>query len=93
LANTKSAQKQVRVVQRRRLRNKPLHGQAKTQVNKAEQLIFSGRLKQAEPGVLVAVSSLDEAASKGVIHPNNAARRKSRLMRKINKARAESTAK
>lgn len=93
MANTKSAKKQIRVIQRRRLRNKPLHSQAKTLVNKAEQLILSGQLKQAEPEVLVAVSSLDEAASKGIIHSNNAARRKSRLMRKLNKARAESAAK
>lgn len=93
MANTKSAKKQVRVIQRRRLRNKPLHSQTKTLVNKAEQLILSGQLKQAETEVVVAVSSLDEAASKGIIHPNNAARRKSRLMRKLNKARAESAAK
>lgn len=93
MANTRSAQKQVRVAQRRRLRNKSVRSQAKTLVHKAEGLISSGELEPAETEVLAAVSSLDKAAGKGVIHPNNAARRKSRLMKKLNKAKAESSAK
>jgi|TARA_B100001971_G_C18249148_1_gene576754 small subunit ribosomal protein S20 len=59
-------------------------------VSKAEELVFSGKLDEAHSAVTTAVSSLDKAAQKGVIHPNNAARRKSRLLKKLNKALAES---
>ena len=91
MANTKSAQKQVRVAQRRRLRNKSVRSQTKTMVKKAEELIFSGQTQQAEGEVIAAISSLDRAAEKGIIHPNNAARRKSRLMKKLNQSKAETT--
>jgi small subunit ribosomal protein S20 len=65
---------------------------SKTLVKKAEQLILTGQIKEAESEVVAAISSLDRAAEKGIIHPNNAARRKSRLMKKINKVKAESIA-
>mgnify|MGYP001252137949 FL=1 len=90
MPNTKSAKKQVRVSQRRQQRNKPVRSQAKTMVNKAEEIVFSGKLDEAHSAVTTAVSSLDKAAQKGVIHPNNAARRKSRLLKKLNKALVES---
>ena len=88
MANTKSAQKQIRVAQRRRVRNKSVRSQTKTLVSKAEELIFSGKVEEAKGEVTAAVSYLDKAVGKGVIHPNNAARRKSRLMKKLNKAQA-----
>ncbi|MBA7696562.1 30S ribosomal protein S20 [subsurface metagenome] len=89
---SKSVQKQVRVAERRRVRNKPIRGLTKTSITKAEKLIFSGELESAQKAVLVAISSLDKAAEKGVIHANNAARRKSRLMKKLNDALALSSA-
>ena len=46
----------------------------------------------AKEAVVVAISSLDKAAEKGIIHPNNAARRKSRLMKKLNEAQVSSSA-
>jgi len=89
---TKSAQKQVRVTERRRLRNKSIRSRCKTNITKAERLIFSGELESAQKAVVAAISSLDKAAEKGVIHPNNAARRKARLMKKLNGVRALSSA-
>ena len=89
---SKSVQKQVRVAERRRLRNKPIRSLTKTNITKAEKLIFSGELESAREAVLVAISALDKAAEKGVIHPNNAARHKSRLMKKLNEALALSSA-
>ena len=83
---TKSAIKQVRVVKRRRLRNKSIRSLVKTNITKTEKLIFSGELESAQAASVAAISSLDKAAEKGVIHPNNAARRKSRLMKKLNEA-------
>lgn len=92
MANTKSAQKQMRVAQRRRARNKPVQSQTKTLVSKAEELIFSGDIKPAQGAVTAAISSLDKAAGKGILHPNSAARRKSRLVKKLNKAQPQPAA-
>ena len=89
---TKSAKKQLRVDERRRLRNRSIRNLVKTNIIKAERLIFSGELESAQEATVAAISSLDRAAEKGVIHPNNAARRKSRLMKKLNDARALSSA-
>jgi len=83
---TKSAQKRVRVDERKRLRNQPIRSQCKTSITKAEKLIFSGKMDEARQAVAEAISTLDKAAEKGVIHSNNAARRKSRLMKKMNSA-------
>jgi len=85
-------QKQMRVSEKRRARNKSVRSQTKTNITKAERLIFSGELETAQEAVVAAISSLDKAAEKGIIHPNNAARRKSRLMKKLNKAQASSSA-
>jgi len=82
----------MRVSEKRRARNKSVRSQTKTNITKAERLIFSGELETAQEAVVAAISSLDKAAEKGIIHPNNAARRKSRLMKKLNKAQASSSA-
>lgn len=92
MANTKSAQKQMRVAQRRRARNKPVRSQTKTLVGKAEELIFSGDIEPAQGAVTAAISSLDKAVGKGILHPNSAARRKSRLVKKLNKAQTQPAA-
>ena len=89
MPNTKSAHKQVRVSQKRKLRNQSIRSQNKTAVKKAEELIFSGKVKEAEAEVKKAISSLDKAAGKGVLHANNAARRKSRLAKKLNQAKTK----
>ena len=82
----------MRVTQRRRLRNKSIQSLCKTNITKAERLIFSGELESAQEAVVAAVGSLDRAAEKGVIHPNNAARRKSRLMSKLNEVQTLASA-
>ena len=89
---SKSAQKQVRVAERRQQRNKSVRSQVKTNKTKAEKLIFSGELEAAREAVVAATASLDKAAEKGIIHSNNSARRKSRLMKKLNEAVALSSA-
>jgi small subunit ribosomal protein S20 len=82
LANTKSAEKRIRSNERKRLRNQSYRSRVKTVIRKAEQLIFGGQ--PSEDAVREAISTLDKAAGKGIIHKNNAARRKSRLMKKLN---------
>ena len=86
----KSAKKRVRVAEKRQLHNKSIRSQVKTNITKAEQLIFSGELEAARTAVVTAISSLDKAAEKGVLKSNNSARRKSRLMKKLNQALASS---
>jgi small subunit ribosomal protein S20 len=87
LANTKSAIKMIRVAGRRQKRNQAVRAALKTRIRTANTQIAS-KDAEAPAAVVTAVSALDKAAGKGVIHPNNAARRKSRLMRKLNKAAA-----
>ena len=82
MANTKSAQKRIRSNEHKRQRNQMYRSRVKKMVRKAEQLIFSGQPN--EESVREAISTLDKAAVKGIIHKNNAARRKSRLMKKLN---------
>jgi small subunit ribosomal protein S20 len=60
----------------------------RTQVKRVRALIASGKVVEADKALQDAVSALDKAAEKGVIHKNNAARRKARLMSALNKAKA-----
>ncbi len=85
MANTKSAQKRIRSDARKRMRNLRVRSRVKTFIRKAEQAIATGNDASSE-FVRDAYAELDRAATKGVIHKNNAARRKSRLMAKYNKA-------
>lgn len=82
MANSKSAKKRIRIAEKNRERNRPFRTEARTYVKKAEIAIASGDVSEAEAATRHAVSVLDRVASKGVIHQNNAARRKSRLIAK-----------
>ena len=84
MANTRSAQKHMRADERKRIRNQKVRSRVRTLVKKAEQSITVGEADTVE-ALRIACAELDKAASKGVIHKNNAARRKSRLMAKFNK--------
>ena len=84
MANSKSATKRIRINEQKRLRNRPFRTAARTYVKKAELAIEAGEVTDASVAVGDAISMLDRVASKGVIHRNNAARRKSRLMAKYN---------
>jgi small subunit ribosomal protein S20 len=88
LPNIKSAEKRMRQAERRRLRNRVATSTARTYIHRAERLIHTGDSDAATATVKLAVQALDKAAEKGIIHKNNAARRKSRLMRKLNAATA-----
>ncbi len=74
-------------VERRRERNKSLRSAVKTSLTKAEKLISKKEAEAISAEVIRVISTLDKAAKKGVIHPNQAARRKSRLMKKLNRAK------
>lgn len=66
------------------MRNRIFRSAARTHIRKAERLIAAGEAEAAAGAVGMAISTLDKAAAKGIIHPNNAARRKARLMKKFN---------
>ncbi len=85
MANSKAALKRVRQAERNRLRNRPYRSACRTFVKKAEAAIRGGDQGEAQAAVIRAVSMLDRTADKGIIHKNNAARRKSRLMAKFNR--------
>lgn len=82
MANIKSQIKRNRQNEKRRLRNRHFRGAARTAVNDA-RTAFDTSAPNAKEAVMAAISLLDKAAEKGVIHPNNAARRKGRLMRRL----------
>ncbi|CAA9571977.1 MAG: SSU ribosomal protein S20p [uncultured Thermomicrobiales bacterium] len=84
MANSKSARKRIRVAQRRHDSRRPYISACRTMVKKAVLAIQSGDESVASVAVVNAVRMLDRSAGKGIIHRNNAARRKSRLMHKYN---------
>src|SRR5579872_3634047 len=85
MANTKSALKRIKTSEKRRQRNQSVRSATRTYVKKARAAIGE-TAADAQPAIIAAVSALDRAARNGVIHPNNAARRKSRLMKAFNAA-------
>lgn len=84
MANSKSARKRIRVAQRRHDSRRPYISACRTLVKKAVLAIQSGDETEATTAVGRAVQMLDRSAGKGIIHRNNAARRKSRLLTKYN---------
>ena len=68
------------------MRNKSVRSFNKTCITKAKKLIDAKELDEAREAVTQAISALDKAVKKGVIYRNNASRRKSRLMKKLNEA-------
>ena len=87
-ARTPQALKRVRQSNRRNAILQPRRSAAKTEVKDALQAAIAGDADATRKAVAEAASALDHAAKVGAIHPNNAARRKSRLMRKLNAATA-----
>jgi len=84
LANIKSQIKRNKQNEKRRLRNRVYRGKARIAVRDARKSMETGTAEEeTRAAVLAAVSALDTAAEKGVIHKNNAARRKGRLMKRL----------
>jgi small subunit ribosomal protein S20 len=83
---TRSAEKAHRQSLQRRLRNRAVKSATKTAVKRANEAILGGDINAAREAVRAAIISLDKAAQKGVLHPNNSSRHKSRLLIKYNAA-------
>jgi len=84
LANTSSAIKRARQEPKRRMRNRVIKAKMRTIVKQAQTAVVADDKEAAQAAVVAAISQIDKAAQKGVIHPNNAARRKARLMKRLN---------
>ncbi len=82
---TASAKKQWRAGARRAVHNRAIRSTIKTMVTKARGAVAESAPDSAE-AVQAAIASLDRAVAKGILHRNNAARRKSRLLRRLNAA-------
>lgn len=85
MANIKSAKKRARIAEKARMRNKAYKSALKTRIKNFEKLALEDDLEQAEVALKDASSYLDKLASKGIIHKNAAARKKSRLAKRLKK--------
>jgi small subunit ribosomal protein S20 len=83
MANHKSAIKRIRQTEKRTAYNRIFRSRARTLVKKARTAIISREMAAAQEATRQAIQDLDKAASRGVIHARNAARRKSRLMKQL----------
>ena len=83
MANIRSARKRIRSDEKKTVRNRAIKSDLNTSIRNARAALLSNEVEASQMEVMSAVSELDKAADKGVIHRNNAARRKSRLMRSL----------
>ncbi len=83
MANIKSQIKRNRQNEKHRLRNRVYRGSTNAAVKNARKALESGNVEEAREATMFAVSRLDRAAQKSVLHRKNAARRKGRLMKQL----------
>ena len=85
MPNIKSAKKRVLIAEARNARNKAEKSALKTDLKKFDAALVSGDKTAAEAAYKTAVKSVDQAVVKGLLHKNNAARKKSSMTLKLNK--------
>ena len=83
MANIKSAKKRILVTEKKTLENKMIKSALKTQIKKFLAAVNAGDKALAEQLYPVTVSAIDSAASKGILHKNNAANNKAKLAKKL----------
>ncbi|MBE5752999.1 MAG: 30S ribosomal protein S20 [Clostridiales bacterium] len=84
MPNIKSAKKRVLVIEKKTQVNKAIKSALKTQIKKFLAVVASGDKEQATKVYSETVSAIDSAASKGILHKNNAANKKAKLAKKLN---------
>lgn len=84
MANIKSAKKRILVTEKKTARNKAIKSKVKTYIKKVETAVANEDKETASSALLAATSEINKAASKGVYHKNNAARKVSRLSKAVN---------
>ncbi|OEH86130.1 30S ribosomal protein S20 [Desulfuribacillus stibiiarsenatis] len=88
MANIKSAKKRIAVNEKKRVRNVVIKSKLKTAIKKFETAVIDTNVDVAKQEFLNATKTLDKAVTKGIIHKNLAARKKSRLALRLNKLQA-----
>ena len=91
MPNIKSAKKRVKVNETKAAQNKAFKSALKTSMKKYEAAVASGNMEaaaKAQEAYVVAIKKIDQAVSHGIIHKNNAARKKSRFTKMLNNAKA-----
>ena len=88
MPNIKSAEKRVKVIEKKTLRNNMIKSGYRTAVKKFEQAVENGNIEEAKVLFVDATKKIDQACTKGVIVKNTAARKKSKLAKKLNAAQA-----
>lgn len=88
MPNIKSAKKRVAVTEKKNTQNKMIKSAVKTAIKKYNAVLAAGDVAEAEKLLPVTVSAIDSAASKGILHKNNAANKKSALAKNLNAAKA-----
>ncbi len=86
MANILSAKKRIELTKKQTARNRVVRSTYRTAIKRFEQALAANDIEKAQELLQVAISRIDRAASKGVIHKNEAARRKSRLTKRLNQA-------
>lgn len=89
MANTRSAAKRVRVTERRTLRNRMIRSRMRTSIKRYEAALAEGDAQTSEELYKKVTSTIDRATAKGVIHSNEASRRKARLAQRLNALQAD----
>ncbi len=89
MANIKSQIKRNRQNEKRRQRNRAVRSEIITRTRNAEAAAQDGDAEETAEAARLAIKRIDKAASKGVLHPNTAARKKSRLMKRLARLQAE----
>ena len=84
MANIKSAKKRILVTETKAARNKAIRSEVKTSIKKVEAAVAANDKEAAKAALSVAISTIESAASKGVYHKNNAARKVSRVTKLVN---------
>ena len=85
MANIKSAKKRIKVIETKTMRNKAIKSKVKTMIKKVDAAIEAKDKAAAEAALKTATSEINKAASKGIYHKNNAARKVSRLTLAVNR--------
>ncbi len=83
MPNIKSAKKRVKVIAAKTMQNRAINSQLKTEIKKANAAV-AGNAADKEAAVRVAIKKIDQAAAKGILPKNTAARKKSTLAKKLN---------
>lgn len=86
MPNIKSAKKRVLVNDKKTEQNKSIRSAVKTEIKKVDALIKEGKLEEAKTALNNAFKVIDQAASKNIIHANNAANKKAKLAKKVSTA-------